>query len=757
MKHWSSGLIISCVIVSALLARLALAAGPASVGEIVTQAALIGQEGGATYAVALQGTYAYVGVGPRLVVLDVSDPEAPVVAGRGPVLPDLVRGLAPAGDIVYVAAGKSGVLGIDITDSTSPIWRSALDTPGWAHAVAIAGTRLYVADGSGGLRIVDIADPLLPLEIASISTAALGGEVQGLAVAGNTLCIGAGAGGLVTVDVTAPEAPVVVGSYAGPIATHAAISGDTVYVVDSRELRVFALDISHPTSPSVVHHRPIDGVPERLYVQAPYLYVAAGESGLEIFEIEPESGLLSHQTTHDTPGAAHDVALWGPNAFVADGRAGLRIVDVLSDRGSPEEVGAYEPLGDAVGLEVDNRYAHVAAGEGGLSIVDLTDLSLPMQVARLDLDGYAQALTSSGPLAFIAGAEEGLAVVDVADPSAPALLARLQPPEDGEAWRSVARQGDLLLIGAESEGLRIVSVATPASPVVVSTLKLAGGHGVWDVASADGYAYLAAGLSGVRVVDFSTPTAPVEVATLDTVDWAWAIDLVDGLLYIADIDGGLSIVDVSSPAAPVPISTYTGTLGAVTNVTVHGSHALITTDDVVAILDVANPAYPVLRTTYPTAGTPQAIAAGDAVLVADLNGGLRVLDPVDVAVGVTIDPASPEPDTSFTLAFAITNRGPSPAPGVHFTHPLPSALTLVDVTPGCSETGGIVTCDVGDLAVDASAAVTVTVTSPSPATLQITGVVSSTASEINAQNNTVLRSVVVFAGKARVYLPLVSR
>ena len=42
---------------------------------------LVGQFGGASYAVALQGTYAYVGVGPRLVVLDVSDPSTPFEVG----------------------------------------------------------------------------------------------------------------------------------------------------------------------------------------------------------------------------------------------------------------------------------------------------------------------------------------------------------------------------------------------------------------------------------------------------------------------------------------------------------------------------------------------------------------------------------------------------------------------------------------------------------------------------------------------------
>jgi hypothetical protein len=39
----------------------------------------VGQIGGATRAVSIQGDYAYIGLGPRLAVLDISNPAAPTV------------------------------------------------------------------------------------------------------------------------------------------------------------------------------------------------------------------------------------------------------------------------------------------------------------------------------------------------------------------------------------------------------------------------------------------------------------------------------------------------------------------------------------------------------------------------------------------------------------------------------------------------------------------------------------------------------
>ena len=64
-----------------------LGRGPAVTGAgqpLARNVELIGQVGGATQAVAVAGSYAYVGVGPQLVILDISDPAQPAVVGRRP-------------------------------------------------------------------------------------------------------------------------------------------------------------------------------------------------------------------------------------------------------------------------------------------------------------------------------------------------------------------------------------------------------------------------------------------------------------------------------------------------------------------------------------------------------------------------------------------------------------------------------------------------------------------------------------------------
>jgi uncharacterized repeat protein (TIGR01451 family) len=61
---------------------------------------------------------------------------------------------------------------------------------------------------------------------------------------------------------------------------------------------------------------------------------------------------------------------------------------------------------------------------------------------------------------------------------------------------------------------------------------------------------------------------------------------------------------------------------------------------------------------------------------------------------------------------AVANLGPGTATTVSVTDPLPSGMTLVSVAPSqgsCGQEGGVVTCDLGALAAQASATVTIVV------------------------------------------------
>ena len=62
---------------------------------------VVGQFGGAVSAVAADGPYAYVAMGPRLVVFDVSEPGQPREVGRTEPLPWLLQGVTVANGYAY--------------------------------------------------------------------------------------------------------------------------------------------------------------------------------------------------------------------------------------------------------------------------------------------------------------------------------------------------------------------------------------------------------------------------------------------------------------------------------------------------------------------------------------------------------------------------------------------------------------------------------------------------------------------------------
>ena len=142
---------------------LGAAAGPLTL--TAQNVDLVGQIGGATYAVAVAGHYAYVGVGPRLVILDITDPSQPIQVGRTAPFVDLVEGVVVAADTAYVAAGTAGLRVIDVANPAAPAEVGFYDTPGDAQGVAVAGSFAYVADGSSGFRVVNVANPTAPIEV----------------------------------------------------------------------------------------------------------------------------------------------------------------------------------------------------------------------------------------------------------------------------------------------------------------------------------------------------------------------------------------------------------------------------------------------------------------------------------------------------------------------------------------------------------------------------------------------------------------
>jgi len=307
---------------------------------------------------------AYLAAGDRLIIVDVSDPNAPAATGSYDPhgLPRTGRGMAAAGDHVYIAAGRDGLWVVDVSDSADPRVVSSLDTAGHAWDIALFAGHAYVADEYNGLRVVDVQDPAHPVEIGTY-------DVPGPSEFFCDIAIGTGLSERVPLSLSAGR----VNAYVAD-----ALPGDT-------SLRV--IDISDPADPRQVSRLPLGiGVEGdvRAYgvaVAGRYAYLAVGAAGLRVVDISDPSTPVE-VGVYDVPGRADNLVVAGDHVYLVDGD--LRIVDV-SDPTSPRQVGFYDVpnLSPSPHLSLDGHYAYLTAQ--GTSVLDVSDPGAPVEVATSSL------------------------------------------------------------------------------------------------------------------------------------------------------------------------------------------------------------------------------------------------------------------------------------------------------------------------------------------------------------------------------------
>lgn len=107
------------------------------------------------------------------------------------------------------------------------------------------------------------------------------------------------------------------------------------------------------------------------------------------------------------------------------------------------------------------------------------------------------------------------------------------------------------------------------------------------------------------------------------------------------------------------------------------------------------------------------------------------------------DPVAVGENIVYTLT--VGNNGPDAATGVTITDTLPASLTFVSASAGCTQAGRVITCDVGGLAVGASAQVQITATATAAGTVTNSASVSGNEGDSNPANNNATEETQVLA------------
>jgi hypothetical protein len=328
----------------------AQSSGPLPRGTTIAPASAAGFEllgslglGGPVAAVAAEGSYAYVGVGNRLAVLNVADPAHPAQVGqiqfpdvRGD--PSDVYAVAVAGRYAYAGVAH-GLRVVDVGNPAAPaeIGRYIItdDQPmpfgGWIHSVVVAGSYVYaITQRSIASVLVPYTSELLVLDVANPRAPTPVGAYFQPGLATNAVLAGRyayfvgkndyyGQSLLKVVDIAHPAAPALVGStpMGGDVV---GLAGNNVYVTLSGQTRVF--DVSNPAAPSQVGgliFGPYEGLTATMAIANGYAYVAGGTTVRALDLTNPVAPVPEGQ--YSLPEQASDVLAANRVIYVTAGQS----------------------------------------------------------------------------------------------------------------------------------------------------------------------------------------------------------------------------------------------------------------------------------------------------------------------------------------------------------------------------------------------------------------------------------------------------
>jgi hypothetical protein len=560
-----------------------------------------GQAGGIPTDIAIQGAYAYVGVGSHLEILDITHP-------------------APAGKF------ESGSPAASPWSSFAPIKRSqAGPLPEMIYAVAVLGQRAY-AISEHRLYVFNVADPAAPVHTATLPGLSYATAV---APAGDHVYI-ADESRLWIVDVSNPSKPVFAGSIDFPEGvTNLTVSGDHAYIAGRN---LYILDISDPAAPVLVGTGDSPRSLNSVAVAGPYAYATSYQEGLLIYDIsDPARPTLAGDS--DSYVHALDIAVSDGVAYLAVEWGGLRFVDI-SDPRYPFPMGRMDEYEYALRVAVTGSYAflinssHEATRANGVAIIDISDPAAPSQAGVYDPGGFISALDMMGNYAFYIGEQWNVNVVDLTTPAQPERVAGYDTP--GYPW-NLEISGHYAYFADGPQGLHIADISDPGHPTGVASLASIGT--ARDLELRGDYAYTIG--TGLHMIDISVPASPIETGVENTFTGSHIVVEGDYAYVLGNnpsIPGNVHIFNITDQAHPTRVQSLS--LESPGDIDASGNFLYIINNFTprLFIYDVSNPASPSQVAAFPLAPAPQSVRVeGNVAYIGNAHawGGLRILDVTD--------------------------------------------------------------------------------------------------------------------------------
>ncbi len=280
------------------------------------------------------------------------------------------------------------------------------------------------------------------------------------------------------------------------------ISGSYAYVTEEFPGTVKTIDISNPTTPTLVNNLTTGLSPKSMFLSGQYLYT------------------------------------------VDIGDDKLRIIDI-SDPGLPTVVSTIMIGTFPSSIFVEGKYAYVVdEGDDDFKIIDISKSALPVVVDTLALSFAPRGVFVCGKFAYVVdGGTEDLKIINISDPDVPVIVGSVLI---GSIPQSVFVSGQhAYVVSFGSNDLKVIDISNSTSPIVKGTVTIGSLPG--DVYVSGRYAYVVdEGTGKLLIIDVSNPSAPTKVDSLTIGISPQSIQVSGRYAYVVD-DGSndLKVIDIS--------------------------------------------------------------------------------------------------------------------------------------------------------------------------------------------------------------------
>jgi hypothetical protein len=562
--------------------------------------------------VACYEEHVFLSYGRVIQVYDYGDPQQPQLKGEV-FMDDMIGALAFQNGIAY-AAGYTGFFILDVANPELPVIISSLNISSMAYAVSVSGNFAYLALYEGEIMIIDISDTQNPVTVAIHE---MQHPTNDIVMMDGLAWIAAGSSGIIAYDLSDPQIPMLIYHYPSSGIMRSLAFEDELLFAFNKDLGLMIFDITSLPAFNLLSTTYLYGNGTAISIENDVIAVTLNWTGFAVYDISNPSAPDSLGMFYaDMPN--RKVVLKDGYAFHCNG-SDFNIFDL----NTPDEM----TLLASVGLSDISQYVHywenhlyISSSIGSVMAVDVTNPEQAVKVAQIDGSDGHHTIHVKDDLLFTNN-YQWLKVYDVSLPSEPVYLNTL---ETTTTITSVLKLNQLLFV-SDYDSLQVFNISDIYNPELLGVYPY---EGIQEMTAKNQYLYCVKN-SGFIIIDFSDPTNLNLLSSIENMATT-SMAVKDTLAYVVSsnyssmAEHSLKVFNIKNPSS-VFLETSSDQGRQFENVVLDGDYVYVFETSVGLQIYDTQEIYPVLCGFYSIDRTTVKIATANGVSYLPAFAGVDIV------------------------------------------------------------------------------------------------------------------------------------